>query len=279
MSALLNIATAIWNHTPSRWVREKYFAAYCRIVRGRRVLTTIDGITLKLDLSETIDVAVYLRRFEPEVGAAIKSHTRAGDTILDIGANAGIHALAFAAQANPGGKVYAFEPTNDAFARLQENVRLNPQLNVEPIQLALSDRNLTAQTVDFRSSWRTDGVNEQRFSTVSFRRLDDWIRDEKVSDVCVVKIDVDGHEYSVIRGATETLSRFLPTVLMEVGLYHFDDPTRDPIALLGSIGYRFWDAKTKRPYSREALEEYLSDRRMDGITLNVIASAAKGFLP
>lgn len=281
VSTLLKIATAVWKHTPSRTLREKYLAAYCWVIRGRRVITTIDGVTFELDLSEVMDVAVKLRRFEPEVVEAIKSHTRAGDIVLDIGANAGFHALAFAMQAQPGGKVYAFEPTNQAYARLRENIRLNPKLNVEPIQVALSDRNLPSQTVDFRSSWRTDGIVEQRLSTVSFFKLDDWIRDKDIDSVSIMKIDVDGYEYPVIRGGLETITRFLPTIFIEVGLWHFDDPTRDPFDLLGSIGYRFWDAKSKQQYSHEALKSHISNlsRRMVGISINVIASARKEFVP
>ncbi len=281
VSTLLKIATAVWKITPSRALREKYLAAYCWLIRGRRVVTTIDGVTLQLDLSEVIDVAVKLRRFEPEVVEAIKAYTRAGDTVFDIGANAGFHALAFAMQAYPGGKVYAFEPTNYAYARLRENVRLNPGLNVEPVQVALSDRNVPSQTVDFRSSWRTDGIIEQRLSTVSFVKLDDWIRDKGINSVSIMKIDVDGNEYPVIRGGLETITRFLPTIVIEVGLWHFDDPTRDPLDLLGSIGYRFWDAKSKEQYSHERLKSHISNlsRRTVGISINVIASASKEFVP
>jgi len=279
MSALLKIATRIWEHTPSRALREKYFATYCWLVRGRKLLTTIDGVTLQLDLSETIDVAVHLRRFEPEIVEAIRSHTRAGDTIFDIGANAGIHALAFAAHAYPGGKVYAFEPTNYAYARLVENIRLNPTLAVEAIRLAVSDRNLPPQDVEFRSSWRTDRIVERHVSTVEFRSLDDWIRDKGISSVGVVKIDVDGHEYPVVRGAAETLKRFLPTIFIEVGLDHFEHQTRDPIDFLGRIGYRFWDAKTKRQHSHQDLRRHLAECNIDGFTMNVIASARERFRP
>lgn len=281
MSTLLKLATAIWKHTPSRTLREKYFAAYCWLVRGRRVVTTIDGVTFQLDLSEVIDVAVKLGRFEPEVVEAIKSHTRAGDIVLDIGANAGFHALAFAKQTYPAGKVYAFEPTNHAYVRLRENIRLNPRLNVEPLQVALSDQNLPSQTVDFRSSWRTDGIVERRLSTVSFLKLDDWIRDKDIISLSIMKIDVDGYEYPVIRGGLQTIVRFRPTIFIEVGLWHFDDPRGDPMYLLGSIGYRFWDAKSKQQFSHEALKSHVSDlsRRMVGISINVIASASKEFVP
>lgn len=279
MSVLLKLATAIWKHTPSRALREKYFTAFCWFVRGRRRMVTIDGVALHLDLSETIDVATLLRRFEPEIVEAIKHHARPGDVVIDIGANTGIHALAFAATVFPGGKVYAFEPTNDAFARLREHIRLNPKFDVEAIQLALSDQNLPAQEVDFRSSWRTDGVVEKRLSTVAFERFDDWIRDRKIDRIDIVKLDVDGHEYPVLHGASETLGRLLPTIFMEVGLYHFEDAARDPVALLAQMGYRFWDAKSKQPYSRDTMKTRLSQAAMKGITINVIASAAEGFVP
>ncbi len=242
-------------------------------------MVTIDGVRLNLDLSETIDVATLLRRFEPEIVEAIRHHARPGNIVIDIGANTGIHAMAFAARISPGGKVYAFEPTNHAFARLCEHVALNPQLDVEPIQLALSDQNLASQVVDFRSSWRTDGVIEHRVSNVAFSRFDDWILDKDIDRIDIVKLDVDGHEYPVLVGASEALKRFLPTVFMEVGHYHFEDLERDPVALLSKLGYRFWDAKSKQPYTRDAIRSRCSEPAMHGITINLIASPAEGFVP
>lgn len=279
MSMLLKMATAIWKHTPSRALREKYFAAFCWFVRGRRRVVTIDGVTLNLDLSETIDVATLLRRFEPEIVEAIKRHARPGGVIIDIGANTGIHALAFAANVFPGGKVYAFEPTDYAFARLREHIALNPKLDVEAVQVALFDQNLPEQQVDFRSSWRTDGVVEQRFSTVAFRRLDDWVADRDINRIDILKIDVDGHEYQALRGALEVLRRFMPTIFMEVGPWHFEDSEQDPIVLLAQLGYRFWDAKTKAPCSRDAMQTILVESAVRGTTINVLASAATGFTP
>lgn len=279
MSVLLQLATAIWKYTPSRALREKYFAAFCWFVRGRKRIVSIDGVTLHLDLGETIDVAVLLRRFEPEIVEAIRTHARPGDIVIDIGANTGVHALAFAARVLPGGKVYAFEPTDHAYARLRENIGLNPALDVEPIQCALADENLPPRQVDFRSSWRTDGVIEHRTSTVEFMRFDDWVRRRGIDHIDVVKLDVDGYEYPVIRGAFSTLERLRPTIFMEVGRYHFDDPERDPIEVLVGIGYRFWDAKSKSEYSHDAMKRRLSEDGMTGITINVIASAADGFVP
>lgn len=279
MTTLLKMATLLWNITPSRSLRERYFSVYCWLVRGKSRIARIDGVNFSLDLSQTIDVAFYLRRFEPELVAAIRTYTRPGDVILDIGANTGLHALAFANQVRPNGKVYAFEPTNYAYARLNENMRLNTQLNVEAVKLALSDENVDSQIIDFRSSWRTDGIIETKQNEVSIRKLDDWVADIELEKVNIIKLDVDGFEYLVLRGAIETLKRFSPLIFMEVGLYHFQESDKDPVTLLSDVGYRFWDAKTKESYSHTALRQCLSMPQMAGVTLNVLASADKTFAP
>jgi hypothetical protein len=66
---------------------------------------------------------------------------------------------------------------------------------------------------------------------------------------------------------------------MEVGHYHFEDLERDPVALLSKLGYRFWDAKSKQPYTRDAIRSRCSEPAMHGITINLIASPAEGFVP
>jgi FkbM family methyltransferase len=279
MSPLLKIATFIWNITPSHYLKEKYFSAYCWLVRGKKRIINIDGVNLKLDLSQTIDVAVFLGRFEREVVAAIDLHTRTDDIILDIGANAGVHALAFAKRAYQSGKVYAFEPTDYAFGRLVENIGLNPQLYIEAFKIALSNENIESKEIDFRSSWRTDGVIDKRRNCVSFVRLDDWISKMNIKRVDIIKLDVDGFEYSVLHGAVETVKKYLPTFFMEVGLYHFEDKERNPVFLLSEIGYKYWDAKTKALHSPSSLQSYLSAPAMLGTTLNIIASAHAGFKP
>jgi len=278
MTALRGLATFIWSVTPSRRVRAKYFALYCWLVRGRTKIVAVDGVRLELDLGQTIDVAVSLRKFEREIVNAIHAHTRPGDVVLDIGANAGVHAIVFAKCASPG-SVFAFEPTKYAHARLERNVKLNPQLQVRPVRLALSDQNVESAAVRFRSSWRTDGVVDTQSEDISFRRLDDWIEENQLDKVSIVKLDVDGFEYRVLRGAQKTLSRFKPILFMEVGHYHFDDDTTNPVALLSTIGYCFWDAKSHEPMSPIELRKRLTAPEMLDATINVVASAAAGFVP
>lgn len=278
MSLFNTLATIIWKMTPNRSIREKYFSVYCWLVRGKKRIVQIDGVYFSLDLGQTIDVAVSLGRFEPELVAAIHTHTKPGDTILDIGANTGVHAMVFAKCAVHG-KVFAFEPTDYAFIRLKNNIQLNKGLNVEPIQLALSDRNADSEAVDFRSSWRTDGIVDHKMDYVSFRRLDDWMTETGLQSLNIIKLDVDGFEYPVLHGSPQTLSKFRPIIFMEIGLYHFDVVDKNPVTLLGDIGYSFWDAKSKVLISPSEIRQRLMMPEMSGITINVIASPIEGFIP
>src|SRR5215510_14934759 len=107
MPLLRSVAFFIWQLTPSKRLRACYFSIYCWFVRGKSRIAEVDGVTLDLDLSQVIDVAVLLQKFERELVDAIHAYTKSGDVVLDIGANVGVHAMVFAKCAWPG-KVFAF---------------------------------------------------------------------------------------------------------------------------------------------------------------------------
>jgi FkbM family methyltransferase len=213
-----------------------------------------------------------------DIVAAIRKHARPGNTVIDIGANTGMHALPFAARVFPGGEVYAFEPTDYAYKRLQENIGLNPHLNVKGIKMALADKNVESQMINFRSTWRTDGIVDQKENVVSVRMLDDWMKEDGPLKVDIIKLDVDGYEYPILKGALKTLERFLPLIFIEIGPWHFKDVTQNPIAMLSNMGYKFWNAKTKEKTSSALLCQYFSSLKEE-ITINVIASADINFVP
>lgn len=247
-SMLLNAGTMVWNITPFKGLKELYFRLFLRAVRGTKKIASVEGMTFDLDLGEMIDVCLYLQRFERDVAAVIEKVCRPGSVVVDIGANIGAHALRFAREAGPQGRVLAFEPTDFAYKKLVRNIALNQYTNLEAFQVALSDQNLPQQEISWRSSWRTDGSRDQSPTVVDFIRLDDWLMDHQVSRIDIVKIDVDGNEYPVFAGSRNMLENYRPLIIMEVGAWHFHDSDRNPLMLLEGLGYRFWDAKTLKEY-------------------------------
>src|SRR5438067_8697138 len=87
------------------------------------------GVTYELDLAEGIDLAMYLfGSFEPDTYRTLRRLVRPGQTVIDIGANSGVHSLPMAALVGEGGRVIAFEPTRAAYDRLRRILALNPTL-------------------------------------------------------------------------------------------------------------------------------------------------------
>jgi FkbM family methyltransferase len=238
---------------PFRPVRQLMFDSFARLVRKRRTVATLDGITYDLDLGELCDLCIYLQHYEPEVVAAMNRYTRPGMTVVDIGANIGAHALRFARLTGPAGKVVAFEPTDFAYAKLTRNVSLNDMPQVTTVKLALSDATHEPQHIDLRSSWRTDNSRNDGMSSVGFDRLDAWAERNGLGRIDVIKVDVEGNEFPLIVGAYETIKRDLPVMLMEVVGLHLDDDRRNPFLVLERLGYRFEDLRSGAPITIEEM--------------------------
>jgi len=133
-------------------------------------------------------------------------------TILDVGAHRGETAERFTC-AFPRAKIFSCEPVSANFAVLAERVRSWP--NVDCYQIALSDRTGDAKIVIRTDSQThtlentTDSTNpaDCRFETVKVMTLDDFAARHKIDTLDLLKIDTEGHEVAVLRGAQNLLTQ------------------------------------------------------------------------
>jgi FkbM family methyltransferase len=269
----LRVATGVYRATPFRRVREVYFRSFLRLVRGRHVVRTVEGMTFDLDLGQMIDVGIFLRQYERDIVTLVERLTQPGWSVLDIGANIGAHALRFAKLVGPSGRVHAFEPMDYAFSKLKRNLSLNDFSNTQAFHLALSDRNVSQERVDFRSSWESDGRRRPEQTVVDFRRLDDWCAEHGVTRIDLIKLDVDGHEFQVVTGGLGMIERNRPVMLIEAGAWHFGDADRNPWQVLADRGYRFWETTTLREVRLDEVRRRLPERD-EALTfsINLLAS-------
>jgi FkbM family methyltransferase len=149
---------------------------------------------------------------------------RPGAVVWDVGANQGIFAFAAAGRAGPDGYVYAFEPDTFLISLLRRSAKMNPA-PVEVIPCGVSDRLGLAQLriaerarsanslTGMESSSQMGGVRES--ITVMTVTLD-WCLAQRMRPPAVVKIDVEGAEINVLRGAAELLRVARPAILIEV---------------------------------------------------------------
>jgi FkbM family methyltransferase len=209
------------------------------------------SINYELDLTEGIDSSIYLKGdFEKVVRNAIEKYTKEGDIVLDIGANVGGHTLDFGKCVGASGRVYAFEPTAWAYQKLLINIKLNPNFSIYPLQIGLTDANHTPLPELLSSSWSLT-KNQKEASPLDFGfgksiqgsvqlSLDEWVLANYIEKVDVIKIDVDGHELKVLRGAVQTLRRFRPILIVEFAPHHFvksDEKFVDMVQILIDLNY------------------------------------------
>jgi FkbM family methyltransferase len=136
---------------------------------------------------------------------------------VDVGAHVGLHTLAIAAHVAAGGAVVAFEPHPLNHRLLLHNLEQNHLRHVVAENLGLADAaaTLTGTSRPGVGNWSLASHGEYRFE-VKLVRLDDYWRDHPLPRLDLMKIDVEGAEVRMLRGARQTIERFHPLIVFEV---------------------------------------------------------------
>lgn len=228
-----------------------------------------DGVFYDVDLSQGIDFAIYLGNiYERKTKAALRKLVSPASLVLDIGANIGAHTLHLAQLVGPHGRVMAFEPTDFAFQKLIRNLELNRSLaaRVEPYHCFLTASDGASVPNAIYSSWPlpvTDGVHAKHLGRkmqtemAKARSLDSILSERADRKVQLVKLDVDGFECDVLRGATMILREARPIFVMELAPYVLEERGASLDELLSYFipnGYVLYDERTQKPLPTSAKE-------------------------
>jgi len=183
-----------------------------------------------------------------------------GKVVYDVGAHAGAYSLFFSRRVGGGGRVIAFEPQAESFAKLARNLQDNHIGNVMPLRLALGGEAGTraiymlpgmATTASLAAEARTPlrrAAGETRIE-----RLDELIATMALPVPDFIKVDVEGMELEVLDGAQATLARWHPTLLIEAhgaSRRHKAERVRDLAALLLPLGYELTHAESGQRIGR-----------------------------
>ena len=178
-----------------------------------------------------------------------RSLIRPGDMLIDVGANTGLWALGAAVRVGPAGTVHAFEPVPDNFVRLTRNLTLNNFANVLCQQLALADK--SGHTVFYTATAGNSGIGSlekrgeaDRPIEIEMTTVDDYCAGHNISRVDLMKVDVEGAELLVFRGAERLLSADEAPIIMfetdEVLTARFGSSSTLIKSLLQQYGYDFY---------------------------------------
>jgi len=208
------------------------------------------GIKYEIDLSEGIDLSIFLfGGFQKHVSQNKRLSLPGDAVIFDVGANFGAMTLPFA-KLVPLGKVYAFEPTFYAFSKLKKNLELNPELSqrVVPVQSFVSSNTSQGSHLKAYASWKvvssTEGPRHRIHGGIPKPAdgipavsLDDFCTQNGIERLDFIKIDTDGHELEVLKGAQKVIDKFKPVIIFEVGIYVMEEANIDFSEYLNFFGF------------------------------------------
>lgn len=217
--------------------RSRIFAIFHRYLSGRgwNDKIIINGYHINLLLDDLISRTIYIEgAFDPASTEALSKLIHPGTVVFDVGANMGYYTLLFAQLVGQSGHVYAFEPVPATAGRLNDNLKSNYILKdrVTVFAIALSDKdsiveinvasniNTGASHVVTLSKADDQGRIQARVIDVipaTCRRCDSIWKDIGKPEICLIKIDVEGHEFFTLKGMEEILTNNKTlTVMIEV---------------------------------------------------------------
>jgi len=154
--------------------------------------------------------------YESDFLEQVSSFITPEDVVFDVGAHIGNHAVYFASICNA--RVYSFEPNPTSYNVLSENIKLNSledSVSVLNSALGAEERKVGLEAVHdtdigtTRVSYSGENIHEMT-------SIDAYFKSNSMSSLAYIKIDVEGFEADVIKGAKETILKFMPIVSTEV---------------------------------------------------------------
>lgn len=208
-------------------------------------------------------------RYEPNEMYAAANILRPGMSFVDVGANEGLFTLLASAVVGSSGAVHAFEPSPRERSRLESNIELNGLTNVHVHPVALGSEqqigSLRVSNQEHPGQSTLGGFSYRETAEVysvevPVETLDHVVESERIDRIDLIKIDVEGSETAVLRGARESVRRFRPMIIVEAqetSLRQMGSSTLELMDLIRGFGYliqAFGSAGDPEPVSGSAVQ-------------------------
>jgi len=201
-----------------------YFPWFGASAPKQHVFRTSHGFLLNGDLTEYLQAWIYVfGSYELPTVRLIRSYLQPGDVAVDVGAQIGYLTLVMATSASRQTSVLSFEPESGNITRFKANMNLNSIENVLLIEKAASEHEgilrlyLSAdENAGTHSTVFVEGNVSETFVEIPSTTLDAAVRALGKDRVDLVKVDVEGGEIDVIRGADSILENHRPLVIVEL---------------------------------------------------------------
>lgn len=223
------------------------------------VETEIYGLKWRLNLRDQIDKEISLCVFEPMTTSLIKKIVKPGMKVLDIGANIGYYTAIIGKLIGDLGELWAFEPVKRYREQNIWHIKANHlEKHVHLLDFGLSDKDSIAKiTIDNTSAtihWvGSSKSSSKQTESIKLNTLDNFDKLVNLPKIDFIKIDTDGHEPFVLKGAKNFFIRQKPLMMIEFAQLSLDAANSDVRELkdmIESFGYTLFSEKTLQRFEK-----------------------------
>ncbi len=175
--------------------------------------------------------------YEPKNVEAIQKTVREDDIAYDVGAHVGYFSVLMGDIVGSGGQVIAFEPRGLNLGYLQRHVSVNNCDNIKIVSKALGDHSGHAR-LETRTGSGTGYISDSGDEAVEITSIDELVESGALPPPTFLKIDVEGGEMAVLRGARKVIATQRPRMILAT---HGDEIDAECRALLREWNYDMQD--------------------------------------
>jgi FkbM family methyltransferase len=195
---------------------------------------------------------IYLDNYEQAEINIYRQLLARDSTVIDVGANIGFSTLLFSDICR-NGFVYSFEPSVREYVLLSRNVELNERKNVSVIRQALGSSRMDEilYTHDQNSGMNSIVHADHALASekIHVDSLDNFVTAQAIPRIDLIKIDVEGYELQVLKGAARVIDQHKPLVCFESWASHqkpYDEHATGELALLTDAEYEIFQFREAR---------------------------------
>ncbi len=213
------------------------------LIKKKQNIIRRNNINWKLDLSEGIDLSLFLfGSFQDEIIRSMikliyKKNFSKGISIIDVGSNIGDKVLSLGQKLISNDfkkfKIYSIEPTDFAYRKQTVNLSLNPNIKkkISIFKMFISLKKKLPKSI--YSSWNLKHSNNRHNihggllksinPKTKILTLDKFVKESKITNQLILKIDVDGYEMEVLKSFIDNIKNNNPIIFMEYAPYALEE--------------------------------------------------------
>ena len=204
------------------FVNDKIKRSNINFKKNKLILGKYEFQTIKNDQGISTELQIY-ESHEPLTTHLIINELKQDMVCIDLGSNIGYYAVIESNIIGESGKIFAIEPSPVNFPILKLNLENQKKNNFVAYNIGIGDKNEEMEfIISAKSNWSRIRMNNEKINSedkvikIPVKTLNSFVNENNIKKIDILRMDVEGFEYSILLGANEVLEKFKPKLFIEI---------------------------------------------------------------